>query len=272
MILRRHSRTGGREMPRPFASLLEFFIDEWSLSIKAIFAAEWGVFAALRFSLHARSSHVAFHFKRLMKSLEWLPLDYLGSEMYDQWQEALKEEFAHHGLKQQKKGMKQKQKEKKLMKLERELQKQQKKADDRTSSSLYLSNHSDSVGFGQPYNVELTDQYSTNKKSPNCDSGGEVLLKQDKVSSKNAKGLLNLIGIMKSPSFKGDFQKDYEKSLSMAESNGQNEMYRSTSSPNITGIDHRIISGRNDRRRSMQNISFGDKMNPKRSLDDSVLI
>lgn len=52
-----------------FASLLEFFTQEWEISLKHLFQAEWGVFAALQFRLHAKPSQVAFHFKRLIKSL-----------------------------------------------------------------------------------------------------------------------------------------------------------------------------------------------------------
>ena len=72
-----------------FESLLGFFTQDWNLSLKRIFDAEWGVFAALGFSLHARPSHVAFHFKRMMKTLEWNVRDYLGREMHDQWQRVL---------------------------------------------------------------------------------------------------------------------------------------------------------------------------------------
>ena len=50
-----------------YAALLEFFTQEWSLSLKHLFDAEWGVFAALGFSLHVSPSQVTFHFKRLMK-------------------------------------------------------------------------------------------------------------------------------------------------------------------------------------------------------------
>jgi hypothetical protein len=75
-----------------FASLLEFFTQEWELSLKNLFDAEWGVFAALGFSLHATPSQVAFHFKRLLKTLDWKPLNYLGKEMYTYWQETLKDE------------------------------------------------------------------------------------------------------------------------------------------------------------------------------------
>lgn len=52
-----------------FASLLEVFTQEWEISLKHLYAAEWGVFAALQFRLHAKPSQVAFHFKRLLKSL-----------------------------------------------------------------------------------------------------------------------------------------------------------------------------------------------------------
>jgi Cyclin, N-terminal domain len=75
-----------------FASLLEFFTQDWNLSLKHLFDAEWGVFAALGFSLNATPSQVAFHFKRFMKILEWNPLAYLGPEMYRGWQSALADE------------------------------------------------------------------------------------------------------------------------------------------------------------------------------------
>lgn len=75
-----------------FASLLEFFTQDWSLGLKSIFDAEWGVFAALSFSLHAPPSQVAFHFRRLMKTLERNPRTYLGDTMFDQWQDALADE------------------------------------------------------------------------------------------------------------------------------------------------------------------------------------
>lgn len=75
-----------------FASLLEFFTQQWSLSLKHLFAAEFGVFAALSFDLHAKPSQVAFHFRRLMKTLEWNAPTYLGETMYRQWQDALDDE------------------------------------------------------------------------------------------------------------------------------------------------------------------------------------
>jgi hypothetical protein len=75
-----------------FASLLEFFTQEWNISLKHLFAAEWGVFAALQFRLKAKPSDVAFHFRRLMKTLGYDPRRYLGSQVYGDWQRALAEE------------------------------------------------------------------------------------------------------------------------------------------------------------------------------------
>ena len=75
-----------------FESLLLFFTQDWHLSLKHLFTVEWGVFAALNFSLDASPSQIAFHFKRLMKTLEWNVLNYLGSTMYNQWQDALADE------------------------------------------------------------------------------------------------------------------------------------------------------------------------------------
>jgi Cyclin, N-terminal domain len=72
-----------------FASLLLFFTQDWALSLQHVFTAEWCVFAALRFSLDATPSQVAFHFKRLLKTLEWNAAAYLGATMYQQWQDVL---------------------------------------------------------------------------------------------------------------------------------------------------------------------------------------
>ena len=89
-------QTGFRSLIRPtkdastiFASLLEFFTQDWGLSLKHLFSAEWGVFAALGFRLHATPSQVEFHFRRIMKVLGWNALAYLGHEMYTQWQDCL---------------------------------------------------------------------------------------------------------------------------------------------------------------------------------------
>jgi hypothetical protein len=105
-----------------FASLLLFFTQDWSLSLKNIFHAEWGVFAALGFSLHAAPSHVAFHFKRLMKTLEWNILDYLGPVMYKNWQQALADEEERKAKRERRKQDRRKQKEERLLNLHIEIE------------------------------------------------------------------------------------------------------------------------------------------------------
>ena len=126
-----------------FASLLEFFAHDWSLSLKTLFAAEWGVFAvgylgprytvrvfvlnnflfgfqALGFSLHTTPSQVAFHFKRMMKVLEWSPLKYLGPEMYSQWQESLDDDIVRRKEHEERTERRRARKERKLLKKQRE--------------------------------------------------------------------------------------------------------------------------------------------------------
>lgn len=104
-----------------FASLLEFFTQDWNLSLKHLYAAEWGVFAALRFSLHASPSQVAFHYKRLMKTLEWNPALYLGTEMFEQWQGAVATE---EGLTTARKKRREVRHVRKQRRIQRELQKE----------------------------------------------------------------------------------------------------------------------------------------------------
>ena len=62
-----------RKSGRIFESLIDFFTHDWALSLKQLYAAEWIVFTALGFSLKATPSDVAFHFKRLLRVLEWNP-------------------------------------------------------------------------------------------------------------------------------------------------------------------------------------------------------
>mmetsp|Transcript_12945 Transcript_12945/g.18322 ORF Transcript_12945/g.18322 Transcript_12945/m.18322 type:complete len:367 (+) Transcript_12945:2-1102(+) len=104
-----------------FASLLEFFTHDWSINLKQLFSAEWGVFAALGFSLHATPSQVAFHFRRLMKVLEWGSLSYLGNEMYSQWQDCLEEEALRREEREKRHTLRREITERKLLKLEREM-------------------------------------------------------------------------------------------------------------------------------------------------------
>lgn len=105
-----------------FASLLLFFTQDWTLSLKHLFTAEWGVFAALGFSLDATPSQIAFHFKRLMKTLEWSPLDYLGSAMYSQWQDVLADEEERRVKRERRLEVSRKQKEERLLTLHIEIE------------------------------------------------------------------------------------------------------------------------------------------------------
>lgn len=105
-----------------FASLLEFFTQEWNLSLKHLFAAEWGVFAALQFRLHAKPSQIAFHFKRLLKAMDWNPRAYLGPQMYSFWIDALTDEDYRRREREQRREARQTRKERKrILHLQREL-------------------------------------------------------------------------------------------------------------------------------------------------------
>lgn len=105
------------------ASLLEFFTQEWNLSLKHIYAAEWGVFAALQFKLHAKPSQVAFHFRRLLKAMDWSPRSYLGPEMYTYWMDALsQEEYLRLQREERHKQRQERKERKKIIHLQRELE------------------------------------------------------------------------------------------------------------------------------------------------------
>ena len=110
-----------------FASLLEFMTQDWSLSLKQIFSAEWGVFAALGFELHATPSQISFHFRRLMKVLEWRTPAYLGSEMYHQWQDCLINEENRRGEREQRREIRRARKERKLINIELKLKQENEK-------------------------------------------------------------------------------------------------------------------------------------------------
>jgi len=118
-----------------FASLLEFFTQQWSLSLKHLFAAEWGVFAALQFRLHAKPSQVAFHFKRLLKALDRNPRTYLGPQMYSYWQDALsEEEFLRIHRETRREARRERKDRKNLLQLQIELQAADRNDDDTNSA------------------------------------------------------------------------------------------------------------------------------------------
>lgn len=138
-----------------FASLLEFFTQEWNLSLKHLFAAEWGVFAALQFRLHAKPSHVAFHFKRLLKAMDWNPRAYLGPQMYSFWMDALADEEYQRRQREERREARMAKKERnRILHLQRELE---------------ASNRNET---GSPSRIVLEDQLrkddeSDIEKSPN---------------------------------------------------------------------------------------------------------
>ena len=119
----------------PVASLLLFFTQDWSLSLKSLFDTEWAVFAALGFSLHADPLHVAFHFKRLMKTLEWNPLDYLGPTMYSQWQKSLADEEERRAKRERRHEARRKQKEAQLLNLHIEIENEYRRKSERRNSN-----------------------------------------------------------------------------------------------------------------------------------------
>jgi hypothetical protein len=106
-----------------FASLLEFFTQDWNISLQHLFAAEWGVFAALQFRLHAKPSQVAFHYKQLLKSLGWNPRTYLGAEMHGYYQEELaREEYLRVEREARREARQQKKERTKILQLQREIE------------------------------------------------------------------------------------------------------------------------------------------------------
>lgn len=104
-----------------FENLFLFITHEWQLNLKELFQAEFGVFAALRFKLSASPSQISFHFKRLLRSLEWSPLEYLGKEMYDYWQAAQESHIERLNERESRKSKRKRKKEKELLRRQRKL-------------------------------------------------------------------------------------------------------------------------------------------------------
>jgi hypothetical protein len=131
-----------------YSALLDHLTNHFSLSLKNLLAAEWGVFVALGFKLHAKPSQVSFHFKRFMKVLERNALNYLGEEMYNSWQECLLEESRRKELHEERQRARLEKRERKLIKLQRQLQLRQKQeavARRRSSGGTGMSSSADTV-------------------------------------------------------------------------------------------------------------------------------
>ena len=124
------------------ASLLEFFTQEWNLSLKHLYAAEWGVFAALQFRLHAKPSQVAFHFRRLLKAMDWNPRAYLGPRMHGYWLDALAdEEYQRMKREERRKELQDRKERKKIAHLQRELQQAASRGESGNVSRLDVRDH-----------------------------------------------------------------------------------------------------------------------------------
>lgn len=99
--------------------------------MKQLFETEWPVFAALGFSLHTNPLHVAFHFKRLLKTLEWNPLEYLGKTMYTQWQNTLADEEERRVKREGRHNARRKRKEEQLLNLHIEMENEYRRKSER---------------------------------------------------------------------------------------------------------------------------------------------
>lgn len=108
------------------------------------------MFAALGFSLHASPSQAAFHFKRLMKTLDWNPLDYLGTTMYNQWQKALADEEERRAKRERRREVRRKRKEEQLLNLHIEIENEYRRKNERHNNN----NESDE----SPKNQGKTDE------------------------------------------------------------------------------------------------------------------
>lgn len=104
-----------------FENLFFFITHEWQLSLKELFHAEFGVFAALGFKLSASPSEISFHFKRLLRSLEWSPVEYLGKEMYSYWQDAQESHAVRQLEREERNAKRKRKKEKEILRRQREL-------------------------------------------------------------------------------------------------------------------------------------------------------
>jgi len=140
-------------------------------------AAEWGVFVALGFKLHAKPSQVAFHFKRFMKVLERNALNYLGEEMYNNWQECLLEESRREELHQERRRARLEKRERKLIKL---LQRQKKEAVARRRSSggTGLSSSADTV-ISSSARESYDDKVTGSVNRPLSSSGNNISNHED---------------------------------------------------------------------------------------------
>eukprot|EP00986_Skeletonema_menzelii_P018064 scaffold24390_cov144-Skeletonema_menzelii.AAC.5 len=194
-----------------FESLVVFFTHDWSLSLKELFAAEWIVFTALGFSLKARPSEVAFHFRRLLRVLEWDARSYLGSEMYRQWQDSLVDESLQKERREARRERMVKKKDRKLLRLQRKLhQTQADEAASRRSSTtqsadaLESPRRLSSTGSVEDFKVPKLDNTTSRPKTAREPANASA----DLASPARRGGLLSRLARPKNAS---SYEKDLDK-------------------------------------------------------------
>lgn len=189
--------------------LFIFFTQSWGLSLKSIFAAEFGVFAALDFRLQASPSQVSFHFKRLMKSLHWNSVDYLNKEMYVYWQEALEDEENRGRQHVRRRELREKLKDQRILKLQRQLQ-QKEKAEFSSFRDLNPADDDISTSEHEPLPTTVEEPKNTSRSSS--------------PKGKLKSSIFSRLGRMKRMS-NGDLPKAEKKEVSF---------HRAMSSPNLS--------------------------------------
>jgi hypothetical protein len=69
------------ERKERYNKLLEFFDDEWDITKRQVFEAEFGAYMHLGFSLHFPSEHIRIVYTRLLKLVNKTSKQYLGNEL-----------------------------------------------------------------------------------------------------------------------------------------------------------------------------------------------
>ncbi|KAL9181285.1 hypothetical protein ACHAXT_010090 [Thalassiosira profunda] len=232
-----------------FESLIVFFTHDWNLSLKQLYAAEWIVFSSLGFSLRAKPSEVAFHFKRLLRVLEWNPRSYLGSEMYRQWKDSLVEEAHQKERRKARREARMQRNERKLLRLQQRLHMQQTEESSSRSSRRTSMTISDG-GASQDGKLGLTRRHSVDSVSvvsgrrpsdhpehsqsahqgstPHLDSPGRFRRKPEGVA---IRGLLSRLSRPRHVS-----HKELDKLPKLLETKSAAPMKQSHSTPNLTSL------------------------------------
>ncbi|KAL7533136.1 hypothetical protein ACHAXR_005065 [Thalassiosira sp. AJA248-18] len=231
-----------------FESLIVFFTHDWSLSLKQLYAAEWIVFTALGFSLKAAPSEVAFHFKRLLRVLEWNPRSYLGSEMYRQWKESLMDESRQNEMRKVRHEARIKRNERNLLKLQHKLHLQQhteelsSRSSRRSSTTIGSADAENGNPLFRRHSVDVADAKhaeQVHQDNMRLESPGRLSR-----NSKKREGVAIRRGILSrlSRQKQGSHGKDLDKMikshhLTKTEKNDTTYMKQSVSVPNLASLD-----------------------------------